>query len=168
MVLRNVTSPEQVDNRWKGSILIMPPLPLPDRPSPTPAGFLAALRCSESESSTTSNWQAPSAGTHSRALELLSTIQRQQGSTLAAWVQQRRRAKKTNEVMYMTIRRLSAHALSLADQVGLYMSSMAIADAPDKGSPIRHHRQAISRRGLGRSGRSSRSHTPRSTFRAVR
>jgi len=100
----------------------MAPLPLPERATPTPAGFLAALKLSEKDASTSTGWKAPSVESRARALELLSAIQRDEGSKLAAWAQRRRRGAGRNEAMYATIRRLCDHTLPLADQVSISCS----------------------------------------------
>jgi len=100
----------------------MAPLPLPERAIPTPAGFLAALRLSEKDASTSTSWNAPSAESRARALELMSAIQRDEGSKLGAWAQRRRRGAGRNEAMYTTIRHLCDHTLPLADQVSISCS----------------------------------------------
>jgi hypothetical protein len=105
------------DNLLLKLILTMAPLPLPERATPTPAGFLAALRFSEKDATTSTSWKAPSVESRARALELMSAIQREEGSKLAAWVQRRGRGMGRNEAMYATIRRLCDHALPLVDQV---------------------------------------------------
>jgi len=110
------------DNLLLESISTMAPLPLPERATPTPAGFLAALKLTEKDASTSTSWKAPSAESRVRALELISAIQREQGSKLAAWAQRRRRGMGRNEAMYATIRRLCDHTLSLADQVSISCS----------------------------------------------
>jgi acyl-CoA reductase-like NAD-dependent aldehyde dehydrogenase len=97
----------------------MAPLPLPERATPTPAGFLAALKTSEKDASTSTSWKAPSVESRARALELMSAIQRDEGSKLAAWAQRRRRGTGRNEAMYGTIRRVCDHTLPLADQVSI-------------------------------------------------
>jgi acyl-CoA reductase-like NAD-dependent aldehyde dehydrogenase len=103
----------------------MAPLPLPERAIPTPAGYLAALKSTGKDASTSTGWRQPTIESRARALALMSEIHREQARPLAAWVQRRRRAKGRNEAMYTTIRRLCAHTLPLADQVSAVTLSSA-------------------------------------------
>jgi hypothetical protein len=107
------------DNLLLKLILTMAPLPLPERAIPTPAGFLAALKSIQKDATTSISWKAPSAESRARALELMSAIQREEGSKLAAWAQRRRPGTGRNGAMYATIRRLCDHTLPLADQVSI-------------------------------------------------
>lgn len=107
---------------------MMAPLPLPETPRPTPAGYLAAIASSSKDAPPSISWTSPSAESSRRAVELLSTIQRNRGTAFGAWFQRAQRRRGGNEAMYSTIRRLCTHTLSLQDQVRTLKSCQVVAD----------------------------------------
>lgn len=145
----------------------MAPLPLPETSRPTPAGYLAAIASSSTDAPPSTSWTLPSAESSRRAVELLSVIQRNQGTAFGAWLQRALRGRGRNEAMYSTIRRLCTHTLSLQDQVRT-LKSCQVELISDERPRFCIHRQISNWRSMARSRWTYRSPSTRTAIRTIR